>query len=424
MRAYRFVFAVLAALFMLTSVDASAQIHTRQVDCLFEHQGHTYIDGPCEFLTDGKYYGVGGFRIANYDDGHVRYDAEVTISSPGVADAVWNETAGGAEETGKLGEVRSNGACWTNSDTRICAWKLGEGRPGFAARGDPTLGQAPYERSQGTSTWKTDCFFEADGTVYLDGACRFMKNDFYGPGGFALASLMSDPKLFIVEAQRTEQTASGTVAGVWNGRSGSTRVATPLGDLRQNGPCWESARARVCAWKLGDGRGDFRVNRTPVAGATAPPAAANGGGNANASANANANAGDTQGVTTLTFHGKCQSLVIDGDDATSRCSPVMQNHSIAGDPATAFGFGTSDGSTIIYFEGADPGQVQNTMLRQPISYVMLIVKGGHRKIPATGSCTFPNPSVPVVAQCEAKTSGSTYAARFLTDGAKPEVKRR
>ena len=127
-------------------------------------------------------------------------------------------------------------------------------------------------------------------------------------------------------------------------------------------------------------------------------------------------------VVELDFHGICQNLVIDGEDRTVRCLPMLVNYSIAGTPGIAVGFASGEGGkvdTAIYFKSNEQGQIENGALRQPINQMVLIVNGAKQNIDAKGSCLFPDPKVPVVVECEARTANSTYAARFLTDGAKP-----
>ena len=151
----------------------------------------------------------------------------------------------------------------------------------------------------------------------------------------------------------------------------------------------------------------------------APPPAPTPGPSANTAPKGGAS---NAPVTQLNFRGTCQNLVIDGEDRTVRCLPMLVNYSIAGTPGIAIGFAAGESGktdTIIYFRSNGQGQIENGALRQPIDRMMLIIGGATQNIDAKGSCLFPNPSAPVVVQCEARTANSTYAARFLTDGTKP-----
>ncbi len=116
---------------LLLPAAAQAQIKVRKADCFFAADGRTVIDGVCEFLTDARSYGVGGFRLATYTDGYLRDGVVVSVTAPGQGTATWNREPGGKPEDGPADSVTAEGACWTGSRSRICAWKVGEGRPGF-----------------------------------------------------------------------------------------------------------------------------------------------------------------------------------------------------------------------------------------------------------------------------------------------------
>lgn len=548
---------VVAAL-ITWSGAASAQIKTRKADCYFEKAGQVYIDGQCEFLTDSKYYGVGGFRIANYDDGYIRYFAEVSLLE-GTAQGTWNETRGRKPlevRQGNLGALGAEGACWVGGDARICAWRIGEGRPGFRTGGygapaapagerkpasvetrkttsadcfferegsvlingpcgfetDPSVsgpggfrimsylggeirqyalvrierpGEASLEwntvpgkpntpsvvgglkrnaacwslpsldrstrvcawkpgegrlgfvgpapspsvdnkphTSQGTTTSVADCYFEVDGQVPLDGLCRFMRNSYYGPGGFGIASFMSDKRVFVIEMRRKEGDPDEIGAGFWNGRPGLMQVATPVGALTAKGPCWVNTRARICAWKLGEGRNDFAplasaAQDGPPPGPTAqrpPPAPPPAGGN---------QPPERKGVRlTLTFKGTCQQLVIDGETATPRCAPSMSNLSVTGESTAEFTFSTNEGTRLV-FRGNGQGRTEGSALLQPVGSILLDENGSQLRKDASGRCRMPDPfSGPVTIECDATTENSAYFARFQTDGTKPLIDER
>ena len=116
---------------LLMPAAAQAQIKVRKADCFFAADGRTVIDGVCEFLTDARSYGVGGFRLATYTNGYLRDGVVVSVTAPGQGTATWNREPGGKPEDGPADSVTAEGACWTGSRSRICAWKVGEGRPGF-----------------------------------------------------------------------------------------------------------------------------------------------------------------------------------------------------------------------------------------------------------------------------------------------------
>ncbi len=403
---------------------ATTERTSNPADCFFQWEGKTLIDGPCDFSTDPDSYGRGGFRIDSYVRNRLQHMAIVKLSEPGQASAEFNTVPGNLNSMDENTALTKDGACWSNlyedKTTRICAWKLGEGRPGFTggAGTPPSRPVADEDRpvvSQGTSTWTRDCFVEIDGKAYLDGPCRLMKNAFYGPGGLALANLMSNTKLYVIEVRRQEGDPDAIAKGFWNGRSGLTRVATPLGDLTANGACWENERARLCAWKQSEGRPGFQRERT--AGREAPPTAKE-------PPRPTGQPPEKPTRLTLTFRGSCQQFVIDGENATSRCVPVMTNMSVTGQPETEFTFSATDGTKLVFI-GRGSGKTEGSALLQPIGALSLEEGGMRMRKDANGRCRMPDPnSGAITIECDATTENSAYTARFLTDGRRPEVDER
>jgi hypothetical protein len=78
--------------------------------------GRTCIDGSCRFDADKD----GSFRVFG-----TRHFAYVTVLSPGVAEASWNEDPPTSSVQAPLGGLRRNGACWESPTVQICAWQLG-----------------------------------------------------------------------------------------------------------------------------------------------------------------------------------------------------------------------------------------------------------------------------------------------------------
>lgn len=396
---------------------------SRAADCFFEWEGAVLIDGSCDFSTDPASYGAGGFRVDSYVGNRLRHLAILTITEPGRASIDFNTVPGNVRTILSSAALVRDGACWSKTfggkSTRLCVWKPGEGRPGFVAGASPARPPADEDKpvtSQGTTTWTRDCFFETDGKVILDGPCRFMKNEFYGPGGFALANLMSDTKLYVVDVKRQAGDPDGIARAFWNGRSGLMVVATPLGDLTANGACWENERTRLCAWKRSENRPGFQreriANREQPTGAKPPPPS-NGG-----------QPPEKPTRVTLTFRGTCQQLVVDGENATPRCEPVMTNMSVTGQATTEFAFSSSDGIKLVFI-GRGQGKTEGSTLLQPIGALSLEEGGATLRKDAKGRCRLPDPnSGAITIECDATTENSAYTARFQTDGRRPEVDER
>lgn len=121
------VFAIILAL-MFTEQSALAMCSSRNEDgnclneliygrCLLEVDGRKYINGRCAINLDMR-NGVqtGDFSIGT--DGKSKYFAYVNDAG---RSATWNDGASHAHIS--LGILKKNGACWLNSNTKVCAWR-------------------------------------------------------------------------------------------------------------------------------------------------------------------------------------------------------------------------------------------------------------------------------------------------------------
>ncbi|MBO1021690.1 hypothetical protein IPV08_17155 [Methylobacterium sp. SD274] len=400
---------------------AEAQIKVRKADCYVEADGRIAINGVCEFLTDARSYGTGGFRLATYENGYLRYGVVVAVTSPGSGTATWNETPGGKPDEGPSEAVTSGGACWTGPRTRTCAWKIGEGRPGFAGGG---VAPAPGIGAPRTA----DCLIEVGGAARIDGPCQFRADAGQdGAGGFEVRSYARGGLDFIARLTRDPRDLQKATAS-WNERPGAPQATAPLGTLAPKGPCWEGAGVRLCVWQAGQSRDASdrpaagtdpgRVPPTETARPASPPVPRDNAGTG-------AKTGETPPgmVLKLTFKGRCESLVIDGEDITASCAPTARNSSTTGSARAEFVFGTSDDREVSFLASAK-GWVESGTLRQPIDEVMYEERGQSLLVKAKGVCEMPNPmGGPVVITCSAQTSNSTYTVRFRTDGGKPVLER-
>ncbi|MDH2308365.1 hypothetical protein [Methylobacterium brachiatum] len=390
---------------------AQAQIRVRQADCFLEADGKTYIDGPCEFLTDPRSYGNGGFRLASYENGYLRYGAVVTVTAPGSGMATWTERPGSKPDDGPSDIVRSpGGACWTGSRVRACAWKIGEGRPGFTAAAAPP--------DPGTAR-TADCLLEVGGEARIDGPCQFRPDTGRDGGrGFEVRSYIGG-KLDMIAQLIRDPKAPLEATGFWNGRSGALRAADPLGGLSPNGPCWENGDVRLCVWQPGQPRGAWnrRAGDRPAEARSAPSPAP-----PPPAPRDTAEAKDPPPGTflKLSFMGRCESLVMDGEDLTAICVPAAQNTSVIGSAKAGFIFGTTDGKAMA-FMASTKGFVEGGTLHQPIDE-LVYAERDQSTIKVKGTCEMPNPmGGPMVITCNAQSANSSYAVRFRTDGSKPTL---
>jgi hypothetical protein len=118
--------------------------------------------------------------------------------------------------------------------------------------------------------------------------------------------------------------------------------------------------------------------------------------------------------------GRCESLVMDGEDLTAICVPAAQNTSVIGSAKAGFIFGTTDGKAMA-FMASTKGFVEGGTLHQPIDE-LVYAERDQSTIKVKGTCEMPNPmGGPVVITCNAQSANSTYAVRFRTDGSKPTL---
>ena len=121
----------------------------------------------------------------------------------------------------------------------------------------------------------------------------------------------------------------------------------------------------------------------------------------------------------MSVSGACSSLVMTG--AALPCEGTVL-HTEYDDGRIGFYFVASGSENfVITFSGNGRHQTapSDDTRVQPIDVVIL--SNGHQ--PVTGNCMFENPFAgPARVECTAKsTSGATYEARFLSDGAEPEI---
>ncbi|WCS26677.1 hypothetical protein LOK46_07570 [Methylobacterium sp. NMS14P] len=419
--------ALLASLLagLLVPAAAQAQIKVRKADCFFAADGRTVIDGVCEFLTDARSYGVGGFRLATYTNGYLRDGVVVSVTAPGQGTATWNREPGGKPEDGPADGVTAEGACWTGSRSRICAWKVGEGRPGF--------GGAPAAAPEAGAPRAADCYLEVAGDVRLDGACQFRSETGQtGARGFEIRSYSAGKLDVVAQLVRDPQNPLKATA-FWNGSSGGLRAAEALGALSPSGPCWDNDGARLCVWQPGQPRGGWdrrdggtapARDRPAEARAPAPPETPPSPPSPPPAPRDSAEGRDPPPGTflKLSFKGRCESLMMDGEDLTATCAPEAVNTSVVGSPKAGFIFGTTDGKAMAFTASAK-GFVEGGTLHQPVDALMYAERD-QSTFKVKGTCEMPNPmGGPVVITCNAQSANSTYAVRFRTDGGKPVLTR-
>lgn len=133
-------------------------------------------------------------------------------------------------------------------------------------------------------------------------------------------------------------------------------------------------------------------------------------------------AGTAQAQSAVTMEGRCEKLVIAGQDITQNCKEKLVN-TVTG-RRVSFDFAAWDGQTLS-FSGSG-AQQEATEMTEPLQPINLVTPGQSNKegiarspAPAVGSCRFstPEPGKSAIA-CEATSQGKSYAGTFVTD-AKP-----
>ncbi|GJE27745.1 hypothetical protein [Methylobacterium organophilum] len=134
-----------------------------------------------------------------------------------------------------------------------------------------------------------------------------------------------------------------------------------------------------------------------------------------------------QQTASVTMEGRCEKLVIGGQDITQNCKEKLVN-TVSG-TRTSFDFAAWDGQTLSFSGvGAQQERTEETDPLQPISLVIPGKKDANAIVrnpaPAVGSCTFstPEPGKTMIA-CTANSAGKTYEGVFVTEAKASDAKK-
>jgi hypothetical protein len=108
--------ALTAALMLHQPVTAASSVDGT---CLLEVAGRSFIDGPCEIDLEPD----GSFMITAYRAGEITYFAYVSLDGANLATGYWNEEIGAGHAHSPLGTLTRSGACWQNSNAKVCGWR-------------------------------------------------------------------------------------------------------------------------------------------------------------------------------------------------------------------------------------------------------------------------------------------------------------
>jgi hypothetical protein len=91
-----------------------------QGNCVLEVRGKSYLNGRCPIYLDSTGY----FMVGSDGEHLLSVFAIVDVTGKGVGNATWNEgIVGETHAQAPLGVVKQSGACWTNAEVKICAYK-------------------------------------------------------------------------------------------------------------------------------------------------------------------------------------------------------------------------------------------------------------------------------------------------------------
>jgi hypothetical protein len=117
-----FVITLLAFAGLALAAERSGPPRGKEARCTIRQGGEIVLDGPCEFLAEGK---SGSFSLwARGGQGELFpgiLDVSVTVVSPGVAEVRGLTAAGINSRWGAARRSTKDRACWTGTDFEICA---------------------------------------------------------------------------------------------------------------------------------------------------------------------------------------------------------------------------------------------------------------------------------------------------------------
>jgi hypothetical protein len=91
------------------------------------------------------------------------------------------------------------------------------------------------------------CLLQVNGRTYIDRVCN---GNFQKDGSFSLGTDERNSPYFAYVNSNDD----GSAEGYWNGEAWSSHAHDSLGTLFRSGACWQNAKARICAWKIGENR--------------------------------------------------------------------------------------------------------------------------------------------------------------------------
>lgn len=130
---------ILVAFASLAVSTGAPKVNAKMAKCYLAVNNTVFINGACsfEFMNGNGSFSFDDMRLktrcGSYDLGPGRCSSastlvtrkgtfgQLVITSPGRAKIYWNEGSA-LHAHGKIAPVERDGACWQNSQAKLCAW--------------------------------------------------------------------------------------------------------------------------------------------------------------------------------------------------------------------------------------------------------------------------------------------------------------
>lgn len=106
-------------LFALVASQVPSSVDAKTGRCVLQVNKRTYLNKPCNVMKTDR---QGSFTIGVGNDKREKYFAYVNMEDDG-AHGYWNETPDASHAHTSLGILKRDGACWKNSNARVCAYR-------------------------------------------------------------------------------------------------------------------------------------------------------------------------------------------------------------------------------------------------------------------------------------------------------------
>jgi hypothetical protein len=115
----------LLAVAALCAMPFAAQ--AKPVQCFLSVNGKVYINKICDgsFDADGSFQ-LGTDNTPNGTGHRNKYFVYLNHNDDGTMEGNWNGIEAESHAHDPLGTLIQSGACWSNAQARVCAWKVGE----------------------------------------------------------------------------------------------------------------------------------------------------------------------------------------------------------------------------------------------------------------------------------------------------------